>query len=379
MSRRLGSTAIALLCVAGAGAAQAPVTLAPAGGEEIETSLFLVGDAGHADRPDHPVLSALRDAAAVNSIRSHILFLGDNVYPDGLPETGSPRRRAAELRLDTQIDAARASGAATIFVPGNHDWALQRQEGWDQVRREGRYVVERGGANVRFLPEDGCPGPVTVDAGRSVRLVLLDTQWWLHKWDKPLHPSSSCAADSEDEVREGLREAIRGASGRHVFVAAHHPLASGGPHGGHFPLMDHIFPLRNVKKWLWVPLPIIGSIYPLARRNGISDQDLSSDAYRHLIESLESVFREEPPLAFVAGHDHGLQVLSGPGARHVLVSGSGSYDHNNAVKKLARTIYASDEPGFMRVDVLRDGRVRLGVLAVDDEGRPREAFAMWLA
>ena len=102
-------------------------------------------------------------------------------------------------------------------------------------------------------------------------------------------------------------------------------------------------------------LPIIGSAYPLARQNGISAQDLSSGAYRHLRDSLESVFRDAPPLAFLAGHDHGLQVLSGGGVRHVLVSGSGSYDHNNAVRRLDSTRYASATPGFMRVDSSRAG------------------------
>ena len=54
------------------------------------TSLFLIGDAGHADRPDHPVVSALRQAAGVNPARSQILFLGDNAYPVGLPEKDAP-------------------------------------------------------------------------------------------------------------------------------------------------------------------------------------------------------------------------------------------------------------------------------------------------
>ena len=175
-----------------------------------------------------------------------------------------------------------------------------------------------------------------------------------------------------------LRDAVRGAAGRHVFVVGHHPLASGGPHGGHFPVVDHLFPLREFRKWLWLPLPIVGSAYPLARQNGISTQDLSSSAYRHLRDSLESVFRDAPPLAFLSGHDHGLQVLSGCGVRHVLVSGSGSYDHNNAVKRLDSTRYASARPGFMRVDVLGDGRVRLGVLTVQADGRATEAFAAWL-
>jgi len=216
------------------------------------------------------VVTALREAAGGNSAGSHLLFLGDNAYPEGLPERGARHRAATEVRLNTQVDAARASGAATIFIPGNHDWAKMRSEGWDQVRREADYVVERGGQSVRFLPEDGCPGPVTVDVGRSVRLVLLDTQWWLHKFAKPVHPTSTCAADSEGEVLGALRDAVRGAAGRHVFVAGHHPLASGGPRGGYFPLVDHLFPLRDLKGWLWLPLPIIGSACPLARQNGIS-------------------------------------------------------------------------------------------------------------
>ena len=235
-----------------------------------------------------------------------------------------------------------------------------------------------GGASVRFLPEDGGPGPVTVDVGPSVRLVLLDTQWWLHEHEKPVHPTSTCPADSEEEVLGSLRDAVRGAAGRRVLVVGHHPPASGGPHGGHFPLVDHLFPLRELRKWLWLPLPIVGSAYPLARQSGISTQDLSSRPYGHLRDSLESVFRDAPPLAFLAGHDHGLQVLSGGAVRHVLVSGSGSYDHNNAVRRLDSTRYASAKPGFMRVDILRDGRVHLRVLVVGADGRTTEAFATWL-
>ena len=312
LRRSVLSAAIALRCGAASQAAQAPPVPAP-DAPAMETSLFLIGDAGHADRPDHPVVSAVREAASSSPAPSLILFLGDNAYPQGLPER-----------------------------------------------------------------EDGCPGPVTVDVGPSVRLVLLDTQWWLHEHEKPVDPTSTCPADSEEEVLGSLRDATRGAAGRHVFVAGDHPPASGGPHGGYFPLVDHLFPLRELRKWLWLPLPIVGSAYPLARQNGISTQDLSSRRYRHLRDSLASVFRDAPPLAFLAGHDHGLQVLSGGAVRHVLVSGSGSYDHNNAVKRLDRTRYAAARPGFMRVDILGDGRLRLRVLLVDADGRTTEAFATWL-
>ena len=149
----LPTLSIVWLWVTVAGPAQAPGPPGPApDAQAIEASLLLIGDAGHADRPDHPVVSAVREAAASSPERSLILFLGDNAYPQGLPEEDAPDRAAAERRLNTQVDAARASGAASIFIPGNHDWARGRSQGWDQVRREAAYVVERGGENVRFLP-----------------------------------------------------------------------------------------------------------------------------------------------------------------------------------------------------------------------------------
>ena len=125
----VGSTVIVGLCLTAPGAAQTPGPSVPTpAAQEIATSLFLIGDAGHADRPDHPVVSAVREAASSNPARSLILYLGDNAYPQGLPEKDAPGRAAAEVRLNTQVDAARASGAATIFISGNHDWAKMGSE-----------------------------------------------------------------------------------------------------------------------------------------------------------------------------------------------------------------------------------------------------------
>ena len=48
-----------------------------------------------------------------------------------------------------------------------------------------------------------------------------------------------------------------------------------------------MFPLRRVAGWLWVPLPFVGSLYPLIRTLAPSDQDLSSGPYRTMREALE--------------------------------------------------------------------------------------------
>ncbi len=345
--------------------------------QEVDHSLFLIGDAGDPDPAGEPVLRALAAEVRRDPTRSLVVFLGDNLYPRGMPLPTESDRAEMERRIGVQIDAVKQAGARGVFVPGNHDWDKAGSGGWDAIRRQGAFVAAEGGSSVSLLPRDGCPGPEVVDVGRYLRLVALDTQWWLHPGPKPTDAASGCSAFSEGQVIEGLRSALGGAGDRQVVVAAHHPLASGGPHGGHFSFRAHLFPLTDLNSSLWVPLPLIGSIYPLARKRGASAQDLGGEANRHMREALEGVFRERPPLVYVSGHEHGLQVLQGTSARNLLVSGAGIFGHASPVRRISGSRYAAARSGFMRVDFARSG-VRLGVLVADAEGRSSEAYAEWL-
>jgi hypothetical protein len=73
-----------------------------------------------------------------------------------------------------------------------------------------------------------------------------------------------------------------------------------------------------------------------------------------------------------------LQVFQPARAPYVLVSGAGIVGHEGPVTWRADTRFASSAAGFMRLDVLGDRRVRLGVWTVDDRGSAVEAFSMWL-
>ena len=172
-----------------------------------------------------------------------------------------------------------------------------------------------------------------------------------------------------------LGEAIDGAGGRPVIVAGHHPLASGGPHGGYFPFGDYLFPLRNVHRGLWIPIPLIGTLYPVARGAGISSEDMASARYRRLRAGLDSVFACHPPMLYAAGHEHALQVIDLGRPPLLVVSGAGIVGHASFVTGIPGSRLALSKAGFMRVDLLRDGRVRLGVIVVERSGESREVFA----
>jgi hypothetical protein len=365
-----------------------PAPMAPK--DSIEVAIFLLGDAGSAAYDGEPVLKELAiQSDSLRPVKQFVVFLGDNVYPRGVPPLGHPGRDDAEKKVAAQVLAIRKGSAQGLLIPGNHDWDRHGRDGWNSIRRQDTLARKFGGDDVRLAPAGGCPGPDVVDLGVNVRLIAMDTEWWLHNDVKPYGEASPCPTRTYDEVADSLAGALRDKGSRHAIVLTHHPMRSGGIHGGSFTLMDHIFPLRNFKTWLWIPLPLIGSIYPAARRMGISNQDASGRKYRTMRTAFERAFRRHPPLIIASGHDHDLQVIRGgsPDITHAayqLVSGAGILGHASVVRAIKGSLFEREAAGFMRLDVTRDGRVRLSVTTVVPAGeRPKgesaEVYSRWLS
>jgi hypothetical protein len=384
--------AAALAGAAACSSPLAPATPVPAplpARDSVEIAIFLIGDAGSDAYDGEPVLQELAlQSDSLRPVPQFVVFLGDNVYPRGVPPLGHPDREDAEKRIAAQVLAIRKGSAQGLLIPGNHDWDRQGRDGWNAIRRQDTLVRQFGGDDVRLAPGGGCPGPDVVDIGEHVRLIAMDSEWWLHNDVKPYGESSPCPLKTYDEVTDSLAGALRDKGDRHAIVLTHHPLRSGGIHGGSFTLGDHIFPLRNFKRWLWVPLPLIGSIYPFARQMGISNQDVFGRKYREMRWAFERVFRRYPPLIVASGHDHDLQVIRGgrpeiTNAAYQLVSGAGILGHAAVVRDIEGSLFQREAAGFMRLDVTRDGRVRLSVSTVVAEGeRPEgesaEVYSVWL-
>lgn len=355
-----------------------PVHVPEIQSDSIRHTILLIGDAGE-PQPDGNELNftVLEHHAAKNPGKTTVIFLGDNIYPEGLPDSLHPERKEMERRLEEQIRIVERSGARGIFVPGNHDWGYQGAHGLATLQRQEEFIIRKQLPNVTMMPRGGLPGPTILDVGDSIRIVAIDTQWWLHVHDKPLYEGDTSESQTKKRFLDSLSWALT--TSRMVVVAAHHPLKSYGEHGGFFDWRDHLFPLRKAAKWLWLPLPGIGSLYPLSRMMGISDQDFSGSRNEEMRLALDSLLLRHLPVAYAAGHEHTLQVLDGPPDHFYLVSGKGIQKHTEALTYGDNSIFAHRGTGFMRMDFALNGSIRLGVIeATEDSVSGVEIFSLKL-
>jgi hypothetical protein len=321
--------------------------------------LVLIGDAGQ-PLPDDPTLRALGQWTDDDPDRTTVLFLGDNLYPDGLRD--GDRRRGKRI-LRQQI---RATPAAKIFLPGNHDWGFSPRAAIQagRLRAQQVFIDSHARERAELLPKDGCPGPVArtlVPSGRGLArgltVIAVDFHWWLlPEASRPL-----CAGvDDTDAFLERLEQELAAHAAENVVVAAHHPLRSGGPHGG---LTRGFWTDRGAA----IFYRLFGTL-----------QDLWEPSYAQMILVVSEALTRHPPVAFVAGHEHSLQILEGgDAARLLVVSGAASAGKITGVAAIDGTLFAHAHTGFVVLDFLSADRVDdTLVVKVVETGKPEPVYTI---
>jgi hypothetical protein len=286
-----------------------------------------------------------------------VVFLGDNVYPNGVSLKNSIHETT---RLKKQIDVIVSNKSKAFFIPGNHDWGKNGNNLTTLCNQMS--IVNSNKPYTVFLPDCGYPGPELVNSNPEI--IIIDSQWWFIKRQSEeiaLKMRFQCIVDSLDYLLKSFNDTSL------IIICTHHPLISFGQHGGTYSWQDHLFPLTRLNKHFWIPLPFAGTLYVVLRKFLFrSNQDLNSAAYQFFIKSLSDVIYRcnSSQLIFIAsGHDHSLQVIhDGISTIYFLVSGAGSRSKLTPVRKNSNTLYAASHEGFMILDFLADRSVTIRVL-----------------
>ena len=276
--------------------------------KELVHSFYLIGDAGNAEMGQTtPTLKYFQEKLAKATKNATTIFLGDNIYPYGIPNKNHKDRALAEHRLQTQIDALQDFKGKTIFIPGNHDW----YNGVNGLKRQEKMVEKALGKN-SFLPEGGC-GLDKVKINDDLTLILIDSRWFIMNWDKEPKMNDNCDIKTRERFIQELSSLFKKNRYKNVVVAVHHPLYSNGPHGGSFSVKDHM-----------KPAPILGTLKNALRSHAGIQTDIFNKNYSDFINQIQAVSDDfTDNVVFVSGHDHNLQYIEQDGFKQV-ISGSGS-------------------------------------------------------
>src|SRR5690606_17869791 len=171
-----------------------------------------------------------------------------------------------------------------------------------------------------------------------------------------------------------LTELLRDNYNKLVILASHHPFKSNGIHGGYYGFKQHLFPFTDLNHKLYIPLPLIGSIYPIARGIFGNVQDLPHPAYQNMIKQVKAATASHPNVIFANGHEHNLQLLKDDSGYVYIVSGSGcKVTRVNTNKK---SLFVNASLGFAVLDVSKNKTVRTSFFTVDaDTAGIKERFS----
>ncbi|UTW61887.1 BamA/TamA family outer membrane protein [bacterium SCSIO 12741] len=243
-----------------------------------ETRLFFVGNLAVGDSNTTSTLNHLQQQIQRAGEQDILVFLGNNYFSND--ELYSPN-------TNPQLQLIRDFPGRSVVLSGYNDWGKGKKKGWERILDQESYFNQMVDTPAIFLPPSGCGDPVEILLNQELVLIVINTQFFLHSWNKP-GEKYGCTSDNVEMALDNLAELVRKNSSKRIIVAGYHPILSYGRH-----------------------------------RKGIGVQNLSNPRYAYFRKELNDIFESSDQLVYVSAHDDGLQYLTN-GLNHQIVVGAGS-------------------------------------------------------
>lgn len=310
---------------------------------ENDFKIFLVGDAGNADevQAQHTlnILKSKLDSANKNSM---LIFLGDNIYPSGMPKKKDKDYPLAKEKMENQLSITKNFKGKTLVIPGNHDW----YHGLDGLKAQEEFVRDYLNDKKSFLPKNSCPID-DISLTSDIKLIVIDSEWVLANWDHYPGINKNCPIKTRDDLFYAFQDLITKNQGKRIIVALHHPVISSGTHAGYNSARSHLFPFKGN-----VPAPGVATIINILRNtSGASMEDINNQHYADLANRLKSIVQDKDNVIFVSGHDHNLQYHSDRNIRQIISGGASKVDPATIAEQ---TDFSYGGSGFAVLNIRKD-------------------------
>ncbi len=329
--------------------------------DSVIARVIFIGDAGEINKGQEAVISGASNFIIPG--KTTVMYLGDNIYPRGFGLPGSKEEEETKKIFQSQFIPMREKLAPVYFIPGNHDWDRMGPKGLEKIKYAWSYIEGQHDSLLKFVPPNGCPDPYEINVTDSLIIIAFDSEWWLFPFNKN-NPGAECSCKSTGDIASRMEEILYRNRYKIILLASHHPFQTYGNHGGYFSLKENIFPLTAANKNLYIPLPVIGSLYPILRTTFPNPEDLNHPLYKNMIKRVDEVFAGFPNLVHVAGHEHGLQFIKDKQVQ--VVSGAGSKE--TYLRPDKKALFEKRAQGFVMADLLTGNNMRFTYYVYADSG-----------
>lgn len=230
-----------------------------------------------------------------------------------------------------------------LVAPGKTEWAGGSRNGKGFIKQLTDVLPEKY-ENPFFFPEEACPGPTEVIISDHLVVILIDTWWWVHKYDRRFN---KCGIENLGDVLIQIEDAVRRHhADKHVVVAGHLSLKSFGNTGGYF----------SAEQWL-TQLP-----YTFYRKLPGTRYDNQHPDFKNFRNGLLSVMKKYPDVLYVSAGEKNMQYFQ-QNNNHFVISGSW---HNGEYVRKNLPEFGSEEKGFAQLTFTPEGVCELNFFNTDE-------------
>ena len=334
---------------------------------------YALGDWGTGNAHPKAVAAILQqDLKKIDTLgKPFVLGLGDNVYPDGLPDKAFKSREVVDIlnrRFGQAYNGIKYKGQSITFhtVPGNHDYHNSHGRLHEETTAEALFNGEDDTVVFRSYPIHHGKTSDTNDVNEHRELkrreleeialpqtVIDNTDLLIIAIDTPLYLRlySQKKTSVLEQHWSYLQKKIQASSAKWKLIFGHHPIQSYGTHSGFRSLREWTWTgTRDVIPYylrpftfLWLTSITVMADYALCAVRPYK-QDLIEDNYQKFIRDFSLVIEKNDIDFYIAGHDHNLQFLDLGESSFQIISGSAG--KLNAVSHGKDTIFSSGSRWF---------------------------------
>jgi len=110
--------------------------------KKIKHSMYMISNTGHIESDQQlPALALLHEKLKSSGKNSSVIFLGNNLHPNGMPNKETKKdRKQKEAQLDAQLAILKNYDGRIIFLPGADDW---KKYGLKGIKRQEKYIEKK--------------------------------------------------------------------------------------------------------------------------------------------------------------------------------------------------------------------------------------------